>query len=240
MLLVRLNSQGANRLKNGIIIHDMDSKEKRNSVKEDYNLIAAQYGKDFGSFIEDLDVYEAFEKELSKGATILDLGAGTGRTYAYFSEKGYSYIGLDFSSKMKDEAFKIHGKFPYIVDDMVNVKSLFDSNSVDAVFAVYSLFHLPKDDFRKVLSDVYEILKANGVIVLSYQLGTGEGFTDEPYLGEKGKKMLYMSYQTNKEMESFLSSIGFVSIYKKEKVETDDKSINSNNVVTVFGIMRKV
>ncbi|MBQ3310028.1 class I SAM-dependent methyltransferase, partial [Candidatus Saccharibacteria bacterium] len=136
--------------------------------------------------------------------------------------------------------FRIHGKFPFILDDMVNVKDHFDSNSVDAVFAVYSLFHLPEDDLHKVLSDVYDILKTNGVIVLSYQLGTGEEFADEPYLGENGKKMLYMNYQTNKEMESTLSSIGFADIYKKEKTETDDKAINNNDAVTVFRIMRKI
>ena len=217
----------------------MDPKTKRNSVKENYDLIATQYGKDFGNFIEDLDVYEAFEKELPKGAIILDLGAGTGRTYAYFNKRGYDYIGLDFSPKMKDEAFRIHGKFPYILDDMVNVKKHFDSNSIDSVFAVYSLFHLPKDDLRKVLSDVYDILKEKGIILMSYQLGDGEEFTDEPYLGESGKKKLYLSYQTEDEMDSILKSLGFADIYKKEKVETVDGAIK-NNATTVFRIMRKI
>ena len=99
----------------------MNSEEKRNNVKKDYDLIAEQYGKDFGTFIEDLDVYEEFEKELPAGAIILDLGAGTGRSYSYFSKKGYNYIGLDFSPKMREEAFKIHGEFPYILDDMINI-----------------------------------------------------------------------------------------------------------------------
>lgn len=216
----------------------MNPKAKRNSVKEDYDLIATQYSKDFGTFIEDTDVYEAFEKELPKGAIILDLGAGTGRTYAYFNKKGYGYIGLDFSSKMKDGAFKIHGEFPYILDDMVNVKSHFKSNSVDAVFAVYSLFHLPKDNLRKVLSDVYDILKEKGVVLISYQLGDGEEFTDEPYLGESGKRKLYISYQTEDEMDSILKSLGFADIYKKEKIETIDGAIK-NNATTVFRIMKK-
>ncbi|MDO4747121.1 MAG: class I SAM-dependent methyltransferase [Candidatus Saccharibacteria bacterium] len=217
----------------------MTPKAKRDSVKESYNLIAAQYGKDFGTFIEDIDVYETFEKELPKGATILDLGAGTGRTYAYFNKKGYEYIGLDFSPKMKDEAFKIHGEFPYILEDMVNVRNHFKDNSVDAVFAVYSLFHLPKDDLRKVLSDVYDILKEKGIILMSYQLGDGEEFTDEPYLGESGKKKLYISYQAKDEMDSILKSLGFVDIYKKEKVETVDGAIK-NNATTVFRLMRKI
>ncbi len=217
----------------------MNSREKRNSVKEDYDLIAAQYGKDFGILIEDVDVYEAFEKELPKEAIILDLGAGTGRTYAYFDKRGYDYIGLDFSPKMKDEAFRIHGEFPYILDDMINVKSHFDSSSVDVVFAVYSLFHLPKDDLRRVLSDVYDILKEKGIILVSYQLGDGEEFTDEPYLRESGKKKLYISYQTEEEMSSILKSLGFADVYRKEKIETVAGAIK-NNAITAFRLMRKV
>lgn len=217
----------------------MNSEEKRNNVKKDYDLIAEQYGKDFGTFIEDLDVYEEFEKELPAGATILDLGAGTGRSYSYFSKKGYNYIGLDFSPKMREEAFKIHGEFPYILDDMINIKKYFKENSVDAVFAVYSLFHLPQEDLKRVLSDIYDILKEGGVFLFTYQLGSGEEFADEPYLGEKGKNALYMSYQTDDEMESILKPFKFIKLYKKEKTETVEGAINSNDNVTAYRIIRK-
>ena len=217
----------------------MDSQEKRNNVKKDYDLIAEQYGKDFGTFIEDLDIYEEFEKELPEGATILDLGAGTGRTYSYFSKKGYNYIGLDFSPKMRDEAFKIHGEFPYILDDMVNIKDYFKDNSVDAVFAVYSLFHLPKEDLQKLLSDIYDILKKGGIFLFSYQVGSGEEFADEPYLGEEGKNALYMSYQTDDEMDSILKQFKFIKLFKKEKVETVEGAINGNDNVTSYSIIRK-
>jgi radical SAM protein with 4Fe4S-binding SPASM domain len=73
----------------------MNSEDKRDSVKKDYDLIAEQYAKDFGTYIEDLDIYAKFEEHLPKEAIILDLGAGTGRTYSYFNEKGYSYINLN-------------------------------------------------------------------------------------------------------------------------------------------------
>lgn len=57
---------------------------KRKSVQKNYELIAEQYGNDFGTYIEDIDIYKQFEKHLVKKAQILDLGAGTGRTYSYF------------------------------------------------------------------------------------------------------------------------------------------------------------
>ena len=74
---------------------------------------------------------------------------------------------------------------------------------------------------------------------MSYQLGDGEEFTDEPYSGESGKKKLYISYQAKDEMDSILKSLGFVDIYKKEKVETVDGAIK-NNATTVFRLMRKI
>lgn len=218
----------------------MNNLDKRNNVKRDYDLIAKQYAKDFGTYIEDLDIYKEFEKELIEGATILDLGAGTGRTYSYYSKKGYNYIGLDFSTKMRDLAFKIHGKFPYILDDMINIKKYFKNNSLDAVFAVYSLYHLPDEDLKKLLSDIYDILKVNGVFLFSYQIGFGEDFVDEPYLDEKGKNALYVNYQTDNNIDSYLDISKYIEIFKKEKIETIDGAVNSNNTVTSYRLVKKI
>ena len=215
------------------------SKQKRDSVKNNYDLIAQQYSAEFGKYIEDLDVYEEFEKNLNEKAKILDLGAGSGRTYSYFNERGYEYIGLDFSQKMKEYAYKLHGEFPYIVDDMINLKKHFANNSLDAVFAVYSLFHLPMEDLKQLLSDIYDVLKNNGIFLFTYQIGKGEEMVDEPYLNENGKKVLYMSYQTNDEIKNLLDSFSFTELYRKEKIETSDSAINSNEITTAFVLVKK-
>ena len=219
---------------------DITSFEKRDSVKKNYDLIAEQYSNEFGNYIEDLDVYEEFEKVLVENAKILDLGAGSGRTYSYFNKKGYEYTGLDFSEEMREYAYKLHGEFPYIVDDMMNLKKYFADNSLDAVFAVYSLFHLPKDDLKKLFADVYDVLKVNGVFLFTYQIGQGEEMVDEPYLNENGKKVLYMSYQTNEEIKKLLDSFSYTELYRKEKVETSDSAINSNDVTTAFVLVKKI
>lgn len=219
---------------------DTTSFDKRQSVKKNYDLIAEQYSNEFGNYIEDLDVYEEFEKVLVENAKILDLGAGSGRTYSYFNKKGYEYTGLDFSEEMRDYAYKLHGEFPYIVDDMMNLKKYFANNSLDAVFAVYSLFHLPKEDFKKLFADVYDVLKVNGVFLFTYQIGQGEEMVDEPYLSENGKKVLYMSYQTNEDIKKLLDSFSYTELYRKEKVETSDSAINSNDVTTAFVLVKKI
>lgn len=213
---------------------------KRDGVRKNYDLIAEQYGKDFGTYIEDLDIYEEFEKHLLKNAKILDLGAGTGRTYSYFNMKGYQYIGLDFSKEMKNKAYKIHGEFPYIIDDMVNIKKYFANNSLDAVFAVYSLFHLPNDDLKNLFSDVYDILKINGTFLFTYQIGQLEEMADEPYLKEKGKNVLYMNYHSNEDIKNLLNQFYFEEIFRKEKVENCDMAINTNEITTAFVLVKKI
>lgn len=114
---------------------------------------------------------------------------------------------------MKINAYKIHREFPYIVDDMVNVKKHFANESLDAVFAVYSLFHLSNEDLKKLFSDVYDILKTNGIFLFTYQIGQGEEMTDEPYLKENGRNVLYMNYQLNKDIKNLLSLFSFEELF---------------------------
>lgn len=173
-------------------------------------------------------------------AKILDLGAGTGRTYSYFNAKGYQYMGLDFLEEMKNIAYRIHGEFSYIIDDMINVKRHFTNGSLDAVFAVYSLFHLPNNELKQLFSNIYDILKINGIFLFTYQIGQGEEMVDEPYLKEKGKKVLYMSYQSNEDIKNLLNQFYFEEIFRKEKVETSDMAINANEITTAFILVKKI
>jgi len=54
-----------------------------------------------------------------------------------------------------------------------------------------------------------------------------------------GKKVLYMSYQTNDEIKKLLDSFAYTELYRKEKVETSDSAINSNDVTTAFVLVKK-
>ena len=63
---------------------------------------------------------------------------------------------------------------------------------------------------------------------------------DEPYLNENGKNVLYMNYQTNEEIKELLNLYSYKELYRKEKIETLDSAINSDNVKTAFVLVKKI
>lgn len=58
---------------------EINSIQKRESVKNDYNIIANDYSAEFGRKYEDIEVVEEFMSNLKPNSKILDLGGGTGK-----------------------------------------------------------------------------------------------------------------------------------------------------------------
>lgn len=126
----------------------MNSIDKRNSVKKDYDLIADQYCDEFGIELSDIELINKFESYLEKNSNIVDLGAGSGKLTDYLIKQGFKSIGYDFSENMMNNALVLFPNLPYILDDILNIKNHFSSNSIEGIIAMYSLFHIPKENVK--------------------------------------------------------------------------------------------
>ena len=101
---------------------NVTSKEKRESVKNDYNIIAEEYSAEFGKVYEDIEVIDKFLSYLKPNSKILDLGGGTGKLTDLFIQKGHKAICYDFSKEMMRKAQEFYPNIPYILDDMLNME----------------------------------------------------------------------------------------------------------------------
>ena len=217
----------------------MDSVYKRNSVKKDYDLIAEQYFEEFGTVLEDIDLINKFKSYLEKEDLIIDLGGGNGKLTNFFNENGYNAVCYDFSENMIKFAIKTYPNIQFIVDDIININNHFNKESIDGIIAMYSLFHIPKENLNQLFFDINNILKKNGIFCFSLQLGIGEQFVDEPYLKEKGKNVLYMNYLTKEEIYNILNENNFEIIYENEKHEMGDNVIGENGNDSIYIISRR-
>ena len=110
---------------------------------------------------------------LSKGyRSVLDIGSGNGRFLEEAEKKWYtflSYLGLDSSIGMVEEARRLHPDFDFEVVDMTSVWSLeIEDTSFDAILFLASFHHLRTQEERMtVLQKVQRFLAPGGRIYMT-------------------------------------------------------------------------
>jgi len=102
------------------------------------------------------------------GATMLDLGCGSGRHSIHLASKGYSVTGIDLASSSIREARKRESaNLRFIRQDM---RKPFGHQQFDYVFSFFTsfgYFSSPEDD-DSVISNITQSLKPGGQIMLDY------------------------------------------------------------------------
>lgn len=141
---------------------------------------------DATSDVEFSAIQRRFTSLLAPGATILDLGCGSGRDTRAFLDAGFDVTATDSSEELCRIASKLCG---------IHVRNklfqdLADINAYDGVWACSSILHLPKGQLADVMHRISRALKPRGVVYASFKHGDFEGlrngrhFTDftEPAL----------------------------------------------------------
>ena len=120
--------------------------------------------------IEERENFLKLLQSKNKGA-LLEIGAGTGRDSKFFQDNGLNVTCIDLSPEMV-KLCQQKGLSAQVMD-MTDLD--FHSNSFDAVYALNSLLHIPKADFRNVLENVKKVLKPSGLFYLGVY-GSDEEF----------------------------------------------------------------
>ena len=116
------------------------------------------------------ELYEPFERRLSLGCKILDLGCGSGRDSRYFVGKGYDVIAIDPSEAMCKQTKSI-AQIPVF---QMRAEELQFNDEFDGVWACASLLHVPKDTQLDTLRRIGNALKRGGICYCSWKYGNSE------------------------------------------------------------------
>jgi len=117
--------------------------------------------------------------ETEKPFKILDLGCGPGRDLKYLKSLGHIPVGVEGSETFVEVATKLSGCVVYHMDF---IKLALPQVEYDGIFANASLFHIPKQEIKRVMMELYDSLKERGVLFCSNPRGNNqEGFSGERY-----------------------------------------------------------
>jgi SAM-dependent methyltransferase len=117
-----------------------------------------------------LELAEAtfFDRYVHKGAAVLDLGVGAGRTTGPLTSRARHYVALDYSPVMVDAARARHPHVDIRVGDAVDL-SAFDDASFDAIVFSFNGFDYlhPVESRHRCLVECHRVLRPAGVLLFS-------------------------------------------------------------------------
>jgi len=139
---------------------------------------------------------------------LLDLGCGAGIPFPqYFIAHGWSVLGIDFSREMLELAART---VPEMKTECADMDSLqFNPDSFDAITAIYSLFHIPREQHAALFLQFNKWLRPGGRMLFTYATKAYTG--EDSFEGTKefmGQRLFY-SHLTPEQMDAALKDAGF-------------------------------
>jgi cyclopropane fatty-acyl-phospholipid synthase-like methyltransferase len=99
---------------------------------------------------------------LDRGARVLELGCGDGRTTKRLAEC-FDVVGVDISSEQLRLAQTALPETTFVHADLMELD--FPRSSFDAITAFYVFMHVPRDDHPELLRRIHRWLKPGGVFI---------------------------------------------------------------------------
>lgn len=152
--------------------------KRKLSVQAGYDTLGPRFGE-WDERIEG-DPWERFLDELvaraPKGGRVLDLGCGNGMKIARLAGS-FELVGVDVSEEQLrlararvPEATFVHGDFAELD---------FPAESFDAVTALYSVMHVPREEHRALFGSIARWLKPGGLFLAALSHVGGDDWTGE-------------------------------------------------------------
>jgi SAM-dependent methyltransferase len=161
-----------------------------------YNNMAADFVQ--GTIHADVEfLRQSFLKYLPQGATILDLGCGSGRDSKYFLDKGYSVTAVDGSEELCRLAGAYIGReVAQVTFDRLEYYQMFDG-----IWACASLLHVPSLQLPDIFGRISRALKPGGYLYVSFKYGAFEGERNGRYFTDLTEEKLTNIISHHEELE---------------------------------------
>ena len=102
-------------------------------------------------------------------ARLLDLGCGGGQDAGDLAQRGYRVVGVDRTGALLLAGRRRYCSLPLVRADFRELP--FQAMSFDGLWAAASLMHLPKPDARRILTDLYRLVRPGGLFAATMTHG---------------------------------------------------------------------
>lgn len=141
------------------------------------------YNENASSFIEGtqnasmFETLEEFIQYIPSEGRVLDLGCGSGRDTKYLLQHGFSVDAMDGSKELCQAATQFTG----IQVKQMDFLYLNVIQKYDGIWACASILHLPYRNLPLMFDKIFQALRKNGILYVSFKYGSFEGMRNNRY-----------------------------------------------------------
>jgi SAM-dependent methyltransferase len=192
----------------------------KNETVRAYNDHAGAYDAETVGFWDGFppEVLNEFRKR-ARGDLILNVGSGPGRDAKLLRDKGFEVVCLDASDAMIEMTRR--DGFRSVRSDFRHMD--FPPEFFSGVWAYTSIIHASKPELPGVLGRIRRMLRKDGVFLIGFIEGEGEGFESRDSMPGSQR---YFSYYSGDDLKNVVESVGFRRVYAGEYVPNRRKYIH--------------
>ena len=164
----------------------------------------------------DQQLLNRFSTSIGNDNRVVDLGCGPGHTTAHLASLGLVPIGVDLAPGMIAKAQSHFPKLEFGVGDFFNLD--FPDQSFAGCLAFYCIVHLQREQLESAFREILRVLKANGLLLLSFHVGTESVYVDD-FLGT-GAALEFFPFPIDV-VSTALGAAGFTDIEAIERSPYD-------------------
>lgn len=173
-----------------------------------YDAIAEEYVAQFANELDhkpfDRHLLTQFAGRAKDVGPVCDLGCGPGHVAKFLIDGGARAFGIDGSSGMVEAAKRAQKVVPFVQADMRRLPLA--NESLGGITALYSLIHVPQEELTLTLLEWRRVMKSNGVVLVSYHVGSESIHRDEWW--GKEVNLDFQFFQTS-DLAARLADAGF-------------------------------
>lgn len=171
--------------------------------------------------------------------SILELGCGAGVPCTQLLAS-HDYISVTANDISDTQIAMAKERLPESVNliqgDMMELD--FTPEHFDAVTAMYSIFHLPRNEQTVILRRIFDWLKPGGQLLANFPEAEFASSSDQSWLGGT-KGAMYWSGWGRKEMRRLLTDIGFEMEIDEVVVDSEEENGVSRSVAFHWILAKK-
>lgn len=170
-------------------------------VQRGYDRCAAFYQE--ARQVEANPELDLLTRRLANGAQVLDIGCGAGVPIARRLAQRFRVTGVDISGEQIRRAQLNVPTGTFIQGDVMSMT--FPSASFDAAVALYTIFHLPREEHPELLRRISKWLKPGGYLLATVTSFAEAAYTEDDFFGVT----MYWSNYGLEDYKAILTEIGF-------------------------------